>query len=253
MHTPLHTDPAESAITDAGAITTGTASTTGTAITTPVRPDTRGLAAVHHCWRNQFGALPQLVRGVPDGDTHRAEIVADFVAYLEAELRSHHTCERDELWPLLDAHADLDPTLVRRTTLRRDWIATLRLLVAERIEYFASTACPESRIRLADALEELSRLVNDQLDDEERAVLPAIEQSLNAGQWNTLRDRPRESATAPSELVFLGYLLQGTRSMRERRQLLSTVPVAERVAWHLTGRRRFRRHYRRVFGFRPIR
>ena len=33
------------------------------------RPDTSEMVFVHNCFRQQFGALPGLVRASPDGDT----------------------------------------------------------------------------------------------------------------------------------------------------------------------------------------
>ncbi len=218
-----------------------------------VPPDTREIEAVHHCYRWQFAALPELVRGVPDHDTARAAVVTEFVAYLDDTLHRHHTCDSNRLWLLLADRADLDRSLAQRMARRRVWIESLRTLAATRIACFADTADPESREQLAATLGELAGLLTEQLDDEEKAVVPAVEHTLDAGEWTALRHRGNESAVTTSELVFLGYLLQGTHGRRERHRLLAAVPITQRAAWHLVGRRRFRRQYRHTFGFRPIR
>jgi hemerythrin-like domain-containing protein len=63
--------------------------------------DIRGMLVVHDSIRRQFGQAPARVRGVPPGDSDRADVVADHIVLLGDLLHHHHAGEDRLLWPVL--------------------------------------------------------------------------------------------------------------------------------------------------------
>ena len=96
-----------------------------TNIASTARPDTSEMVFVHNCFRQQFRALPGLVRAVPDGDVGRAAVVVDFLAELTAALHHHHEGEDELMWPLLLERAPMDSALILRMEEQHERIAEL--------------------------------------------------------------------------------------------------------------------------------
>src|SRR5579875_3532551 len=63
--------------------------------------DGREMLVVHDAFRREFGALPDLVRGVASGDLDRAAVVAGHINLMAGLLHHHHQGEDDAFWPLL--------------------------------------------------------------------------------------------------------------------------------------------------------
>ncbi len=104
--------------------------------------DTRIMPVVHTLFRRELRLAGGLLRGVAEGDTGRAAVVADHLD-LVGEILHHHHCAEDELlWPLLLArvpdelapivhlmesqHGRVDALLTEIGELRPRWAATAR-------------------------------------------------------------------------------------------------------------------------------
>jgi hypothetical protein len=53
--------------------------------------DARDMAAAHRMFRREFGAMPDLIRAVADGDRERAALVADHIALVSSVLEHHRS------------------------------------------------------------------------------------------------------------------------------------------------------------------
>ena len=104
------------------------------------RPDTFEMVFVHNAYRQQFGALPGLVRDVADGDLDRAAVVVEFFTELTRSLRHHHEAEDDLMWPLLLEKAPMDSALILRMEEQHERIAEL-YRCAERSAATAYISC----------------------------------------------------------------------------------------------------------------
>jgi hypothetical protein len=83
--------------------------------------------------------------------------------------------------------------------------------------------------------------------DEERYVLPLVEEHLTVAEWAELGERGRASIPKDRLLIQLGWILDGL-SPDERREFLRTMPVPARVAWRLLGKRMFAKELRKIYG-----
>ena len=63
--------------------------------------DVRPMIMLHNALRRESRLLPPLMRGVPDADTGRAQIVARHIDFLTTILQAHHQGEDVVLWPIL--------------------------------------------------------------------------------------------------------------------------------------------------------
>jgi len=214
------------------------------------RPDTAEMVFVHNSFRQQFGALPGLVRAVPDGDVARAAVLVDFLAELTTSLHHHHEGEDELMWPLLLERAPLDSALILAMEEQHERIAELYRRAEENAATFGRAADLDSGAELADTLAELDAALTEHLHDEEVHILPLVEQVMTVAQWEALGERGRAGIPKGRQLVFLGFLLNANTPERGR-EFLRSMPAPARIAWKLMGRRMFAKEYRRIYGTDP--
>ncbi|MET8427197.1 hemerythrin domain-containing protein [Nocardia sp. NPDC004860] len=218
-------------------------STTGIA---PARPDTYDMIVVHNAFRRHFSALPGLVAAVPSGDVERARRLMAFLDELGTGLHHHHTGEDELLWPILLERAPVDSALVLRMEEQHERISELTECAHREGAEFATAADSSVRDRLAATLRALSDALGEHMTEEERHVLPVVENVMTAREWQALGERGREHLPKDRQLIFLGFILQGV-SDTDRRKLLAELPLPARLAWRLLGRPTFAKEYREIY------
>ncbi len=214
------------------------------------RPDVAEMVFVHNCFRQQFGALPGLVRAVPDSDTIRAGVIVGFLEELTASLHHHHEAEDELMWPLLLEEAPMDSELILRMEEQHERIGELYQRASRDAVDFVATADAPCREELADTLTDLIGDLTEHLHDEEVHILPLAERVMTVEEWNTLGERGRAGLPKGRQLVFLGFLLMANTAERGR-EFLTHLPAPARIAWKLLGRRTFAKEYRRIYGVDP--
>jgi len=220
-----------------------------TAATTD-RPDTFEMVFVHNAYRQQFGALPGLVRGVADGDRERAGTVVEFFTELTRSLHHHHQAEDDLMWPLLLEKAPMDSALILRMEEQHERIAELYRCAELSAATFAERPDADRRAELGSLLDELIAALGEHLHDEEVDVLPLVEKVMTVREWEALGERGRAGIPKNRQLVFLGFLLRAN-TPEHGRDFLGRMPRSARFAWSLLGRRVFRKEYRRIYRVAP--
>src|SRR5580704_12763401 len=65
------------------------------------RPDVTDMYAVHRVFRDTLGAAPQLVGGIPTGDTARVDQIANYYDNILYFLEAHHDGEEVIVFPRL--------------------------------------------------------------------------------------------------------------------------------------------------------
>ncbi|MET8653660.1 hemerythrin domain-containing protein [Nocardia aurea] len=218
-------------------------STTGTA---PGRPDTYDMIAVHNAFRRHFSALPDLVSAVTPGDLTRARRLIEFLDELGTGLHHHHTGEDELIWPILLERAPADAAVVLRMEEQHTRITELTERAHREGAEFATTADPSIRDRLAATLRTLADALDEHMAEEERHILPVVENHMTAPEWQALGERGREHMPKDRQLVFLGFILQGVPDTI-RRNLLAEIPLPARLAWRVLGRRAFDKEYREIY------
>ncbi len=214
------------------------------------RPDVAEMVFVHNSFRQQFGALPGLVRAVPDGDTERAGVIVEFLRELTTSLHHHHEAEDELMWPLLLEKAPMDSALILRMEEQHERIGELYQRAAQNSKTFTVTADAPGRDDLAETLSDLNGALAEHLYDEEVHILPLAERVMTVDEWNALGERGRGGIPKDRQLVFLGFLLMANTPERGR-EVLAHLPTPARVAWKLLGRRTFTKEYRRIYGADP--
>lgn len=209
------------------------------------RPETKDMLIVHRLFTRELSAGPDLVRGVPAGERHRAQIVADHLAVVLNTLIDHHHGEDVLIWPLLAQRTELDGELAERLTSQHgqihDDITDARSLIMR----WREAADVGVRDELARVLTRLSADVRQHLEQEENEILPLIEQHLTRVEYEKLAEHGRESLPKDKAAMLVQLFLEGaTRS--ERALLLGDYPRAMQLMIRTVGARQYRRYVRRL-------
>ena len=204
------------------------------------KPDTQEMVVVHRVFRREFRLAPQIVRQVADGDVGRAGVVVAHLTEMGTMLHHHHSGEDELVWPRLNERAHLSAELVSRMEEQHDQIGLLMQRVDELLPRWAASASATVRDELEAVLTELSPALEAHLDEEEREVLPMIQQHLTRQEWDELGERGRAGIPKPRMLVVLGHILEDT-SAQERKTFLGQAPPPARLLYRLVGQRKFDR------------
>ena len=210
------------------------------------------MAMVHRAFRNELHGVPALINSVRAEDAKRAAVVNAHLSFIGVLLHHHHAAEDDLIWPKLHARAPVgDHDICRMEDEHRAIAAGIDTAKATGSEW-AKTGAPSAAERLRTAVDELIGLVDVHLDDEERDVVPLIEEYITAPEWkkatargaSILRTHPRLG------LVFAGCMLEGV-SNEDKHRFLAGVPSAARIMWQLAGTRTYEGYRARLYSPAP--
>ncbi|XVU24111.1 hemerythrin domain-containing protein [Actinoplanes sp. CA-054009] len=206
---------------------------------TVTKTDTWDMIVVHRVFRREFRLLPGLVRAVAPGDTARAAVLADHLSSVALGLHHHHTTEDELVWPLLLARASMHTDLINRMEAQHERLHEPLARIEKILPSWRSSAGMADRDELADVIAEASVALDEHLADEEREILPIIEEHLTPAEWAAVGERGREVLPkGRMALIFLGALLEEATPEEERR-FMAELPVAARLMWRLGGRRTY--------------
>ncbi|OBJ53421.1 hemerythrin domain-containing protein [Mycobacterium sp. 1423905.2] len=198
------------------------------------------MAMVHRALRTELHRVPNLIDDVGAGEAKRAAVVNAHLNFVVTLLHHHHAAEDDLIWPKLHARVpSCDNAICRMEQAHRAIAAGVDTAKATGAVW-AKTGARSAGERLRTAVDELIGLVDAHLADEERDVVPLIEDYITAAEWkkatargaSILRTHPRLG------LVFAGCMLEGA-SDDDKHRLLAGVPSAARIMWNLAGTRTY--------------
>ncbi|MFJ6120322.1 hemerythrin domain-containing protein [Streptomyces sp. NPDC092129] len=208
--------------------------------------DVRDMYMVHGMFRREFGLLPELVRGVAEGDKERAKVVGAHTDLLCRILHAHHGGEDALLWPRLQErggqealglvaamegqHQAIEETLERVTGLLPEWWATAR-----------------NGAELAEVFDGLLLLLTEHMAVEERDVLPLAEKHITAAEWKGLGDHGRD-VFAKKEFPLCFGLMMYEGDPEVVKSVLEDAPLPVRVLVPRIAPRVFASHSKRVHG-----
>ena len=204
------------------------------------RPYVQEMVIVHRVFRREFRLAPEMVGRVAEGDVGRARVVTAHLVELTSVLHHHHSGEDELVWPRLLERAELSEALVARMQEEHERVAALLHRLDELVPAWGRSASAELRDELVRVLREVSVELEAHLDEEEREVLPLVEQHLTAQEWGELGERGMASMAKPRLLVLLGHILEET-TPEERKHFLSLAPLPARLGFRLLGRRQHAR------------
>ncbi|WP_250001657.1 hemerythrin domain-containing protein [Actinoplanes sp. M2I2] len=201
------------------------------------RTDTWDMLVVHRVFRREFRILPALIRAVAPGHTARAEVLGLHLANVASGLHHHHTAEDELVWPLLLDRARMHADLINRMEAQHERLHEPLARIDAILPRWRAEARADDRDALADVLARASVALEEHLADEEREVLPIVEQHLTPAEWRAVGDRGKEVLPkGKMALVFLGAILEEA-TPAEKKRFLAELPVPARVLWRLAGDR----------------
>lgn len=208
-----------------------------TVTTSTVRTDTWDMIVVHRVFRREFRMAPALIRAVAPGDTARAAVLADHFANVTTGLHHHHTGEDEMVWPLMLARASMHADLINRMEAQHERLHAPLAEIDSLLPRWRSSASATDRDALADLFAQASVALDEHLADEEREMLPLIEQHLTPAEWHAVGERGK-AVIPPGKmaLVFLGSILEEA-TPAEKKRFLAELPLPARLLWRLFGDR----------------
>ena len=208
-------------------------------------PDINEMLVIHRVFRREFVALPTLIRGVADGDTARAAVVADALRLVLGGLHMHHTGEDELLWPLLLERAAPSTGLVETMQAQHHRVDEYADQVDPLVTEWRSNASAVRGEQLARVLEQFAEALFEHLDLEEREILPLVSRYITVKEWDSLGEHGKESMSAKQLPLLFGAILEDA-SPEERARMLAHLPAPIRLLMRTVGARQYRRYITRV-------
>ncbi|MEJ2856834.1 MULTISPECIES: nitroreductase family deazaflavin-dependent oxidoreductase [unclassified Saccharothrix] len=209
------------------------------------RPAVHDMVIVHRIFRRGFREVAALVARTADGATGRAEPIADHAAFLLDALHHHHAAEDEYLWPLLLSRVQPRAELVHRMEAQHQALAGHVEQTRALLGRWRATADRGTADELSTAVTRLAATLTEHLDDEEREILPLVEEHVTAGEWAELGQRSFDKFPRSVLPIMHGTMLEVT-TPQEAAEFTANLPTIVKVMWRLVGRRRYARYIRRV-------
>ena len=211
------------------------------------RPDIQEMYVVHRVFRREFGAAPALVRGVADGDQHRARTVAAHLQLVLGGLHMHHTGEDAVLWPRLLERAAPSAELIATMQAQHDRVDTCTEQIETLLTAWTAAGSAVRGEQLARLLEDFAAALFEHLELEERAVLPLCWEHITPAEWNSLGEHGRETVPVRQLPLLFGAMLEEA-TQDERAKMLAVLPTPVRLLMRVLGPVVYQGHIRRVRG-----
>ncbi|WP_019134979.1 hemerythrin domain-containing protein [Cellulomonas massiliensis] len=210
--------------------------------------DTSDMLTIHALFRRAFTDAPVLVRGVEDGDTARAAVVAAHVGEVAEALHHHHETEDELLWDRLEQRAPACALHVGRMRAQHAATAAQLGTLDATLDAWERDASADARDRLAAALDDVRDTLLTHLGDEEGAILPTASTVMTPREWGALHERGMAAVPRERLLLQLGWILEVVPPEERAGWLRTNLPAPARLLWRLVGRRRFAAHRALVYG-----
>ena len=214
---------------------------------------------LHQMVRRELPTLAELATWAPPDEPHRTARLTSHAELIGRVLLHHHTVERESLWPALLFAVPRARTAEARDAVD-DWTARcaridhmLRDLATAGRHWNVAATAP-ARDSFAKGCLALTEAVDAQTAEEERALLPLLDEHLDAGAWTAIAHSAARSApcrlTTREKLLVLGLALEDS-SADDRTRLLGGLSRGTRAAWRLYGGRHYRAAVVRLRGAPP--
>ncbi|MGY1743410.1 MULTISPECIES: hemerythrin domain-containing protein [unclassified Blastococcus] len=211
---------------------------------------------LHRLVRRELRLLAELSTWATADDADRTAALTAHADLVGRVLLQHHTTERELIWPALlrslpAADAEDARQRVAAWTARCARLDHLLRDISTAARQWAVAGTAPARDAFAMACLVLADAVDAQIAEEERELLPLLAE-LPAAEWTAITAAAGCSLSPGEQLYVLGLALEDA-CPDERARLLAALSPATRLAWRLTGRRRYRAAVVRLRGEPPAR
>jgi hemerythrin-like domain-containing protein len=209
---------------------------------------TLDMVLVHRVFRRELHDVNPLIDGVADGDVARAQVVGEHLAFILAALHHHHMAEDDLVWPKLQARIPANNKDIQRMSTQHAAIATAVHRVEKLLQTWMRSGRRNCGQQLVAGVAELSALVDEHLDDEERVALPIIENHLKDDEWQaTIKQGASFLSARNLRLgIVMGGMVLDAASRDEGRAFIANMPLPQRLMVQLFGARTTAAYRRRL-------
>jgi iron-sulfur cluster repair protein YtfE (RIC family) len=210
------------------------------------KPDVHDMVVVHRSFRQWCAELPDLVRGLRDGETARAALVVDAVRFTLIGLETHHASEDEFLWPRLAARAEGKAGLIAHMEEQHYRLDELITQLTGALDELAADPRQPLREQVAAQLTELCSVMTVHLDEEENTILPLAAEYMTVPEWEEL-GKISLAKLEKKQLLRAFSALMAVATPEEQRTLLTKAPLPARLLWRLSGRRSYARMKARLY------
>ena len=210
---------------------------------------------LHQLVRRELRMLAGLCLWAPADDARRIRALTRHADLIGRVLLHHHAVERAALWPALlralPAEGEGEPrAALEHWTGRTDRIDRMVGDLGTAARQWAVAATGTARTAFAQSCRALADAVDAHTAAEEQDLLPLLGSSLPPEEWNAIARSARCRLPARERLLVVGLALEDACAA-DRARLLGGIPRGTRLAWRLSGRRRYRAAVVRLRGAPP--
>ncbi|WP_156250656.1 hemerythrin domain-containing protein [Pseudactinotalea terrae] len=200
--------------------------------------DVSGMIDIHRTFKAGFGGAATLVTGVREGDAAHADIVAAHIHALSAGLHSHHEYEDGHFWePVTQRLPSCALHVERMKEQHAAMLVFLNALDAALPAWRASGTHADAEPVL-QALVGINRCLAEHLPDEEKNVVPALEEVMTQKEVDAAGQHGRRAVPKGQAFPFLGAILAAQPDGGET-WLRTHMPLPGRLAWRLIGKKQY--------------
>jgi hemerythrin-like domain-containing protein len=188
------------------------------------------MRALHSALRRDLSRLEAVADQAHPTTPAPQTVLAGWNAF-RGQLDNHHSAEDDDLWPVLRAHLS-DPAQ----------LAVVDAMVEEHRHIPAALANVDAALRsggdLRNRVQQLSTVVRDHLEHEEREVLPLVESHLTRAEWRKFLLTERDRRAPRERPEFLTWILDDANE-EDTAAVLTEMPPPARLAYRWVLRPRY--------------
>jgi hemerythrin-like domain-containing protein len=195
------------------------------------------MEVLHRAFRRGFRELTGLIEGVHANDTERSRLIGEHIDFFLVALHHHHAAEDELLWPKLLARVSLHQTEVQRIQDQHRQIAASVDSMERLMTPWKVTAELDLAGELAAEAQKLSHQIDEHLAEEERSVVPLIEQHLTPPEWQAFLELGSSYLSEDNityGLVLAGMIHQGA-SPDEWQRFIGGSPIFVQYLWNERG------------------
>src|SRR4051795_5817905 len=150
------------------------------------RPDTNEMVRVHRVFREAFALAPQLIGAVRADDVDQVSRIATYYEGVLVFLHVHHEGEDELLWPRLLERCQGKSAVINLASDQHQGVLTDLSSAEALLAVWREQPDTARGAELAAALATLGANLVVHLDNEEKTILPLVQDYLTVDEWHEL-------------------------------------------------------------------
>lgn len=176
---------------------------------------------IHDAVRRDLSRIEGALRGLPEGDTDRAQAVGRAWDFMHSELVRHHRGEDTHVWPFL-AGFGVDAELLASMEGEHHAMADALTSATAAVHKVVGTAAREDADAAATAVEHAHKITTEHLAHEETEIEPLVIAHMDSPEWKATEKHLRKASLTGAGQFFAW--LQDGMTAEGRTYLDKTVP-----------------------------